>query len=374
MAAADETTRNFERGHQAPTSLQGALLPEALPAFAAARLDWAYRPAEGDAEVCGDWYDAFLSPTGSLFVSIGDVAGHGFEAALAMGSIRKLLRTLAFEDDDPAAVLERASRVVLAEEGETLATALVGRLDPGSLRFDYACAGHVPPILVLPEGLANRIDGGGLPLGVAGPNPVEHHTLELTPGAALCLYTDGLVQFDRDMIEAEQRLHHLLAQSVGFGELTATLIVDRMLGGKRRTDDVAVLVVQAKGQPLACIDTALPSIPRSAATVRGLIRRFADTHGLDADAYFRLLVVAGEAVANAAEHAYDDAEDALRLTACRVADLVRIVVWDRGRWPARREEHRGRGLALIETLSEELEIQTGPAGTRLSATVRVNAS
>jgi anti-sigma regulatory factor (Ser/Thr protein kinase) len=297
---------------------------------------------------------------------MGDVSGHGFEAAVEMGSIRNIVRTLAFECEGPADVLKRAHNLLMANTSERFATAVVARFDPRTLHFEYACAGHQPPVLLMADG-AHVLAGGGIPLGAPLENVTfQSHHVPLDHGAVVCLYTDGLVEYRRDIVAAEKRFLRLLTDTFS-REVKAQAIIDSMLDGAPQSDDVALLLLRVEGPPVEDVRLALPAVPESAPIVRQYVRRFAQTHRLNAETTFRLLYVAGEAVANAVEHAHDPSTDSLQVLLSREGDEISLAVADRGRWKARPSEHRGRGLPLMRELCDSLEIEKGEHGIRVLA-------
>ncbi|HYL26547.1 MAG TPA: SpoIIE family protein phosphatase, partial [Candidatus Nitrosotalea sp.] len=138
-----------EREHRVADRLQRALLPEQLPAIPGNGFYAAYRPASDEADVGGDWFDAFALADGRVAVSVGDVAGHGLEAAVIMGEMRQAIRTAAIAAPDPAAVLDQVNRMVALREGVGMVTAIFGVYDPASSLLTYSSAGHPPPLLAL---------------------------------------------------------------------------------------------------------------------------------------------------------------------------------------------------------------------------------
>ena len=185
---------------RAAETLQRSLLTEP-PAHP--RLDVAVRyvSAAPEAQVGGDWYDVFGQPDGSTMLVIGDVVGHDTEAAADMAQLRGLLRGIAFDSSDgPAGVLGRLDAAIEGLQLGALATVLVGRLEPdagpsGGMRLRWASAGHLPPIVVDPDGEQRLLTAQpGLLLGVdAGATRTEQEEV-LLPGATVLLYTDGLVE------------------------------------------------------------------------------------------------------------------------------------------------------------------------------------
>ncbi|HZZ00933.1 MAG TPA: SpoIIE family protein phosphatase [Candidatus Baltobacteraceae bacterium] len=226
-------------------TLQSGFLPGSLPQREGARIDGLFLPAESEAHVGGDWYDAFERPDGSVVVSIGDVAGHGLVAAVTAGKLRQAIFATAFDTDDPARVLERVNRALPAQ-AETLATALVAMFDPSLHRMRYATAGHPPPMVASPSQPARALEFGGLPLGIGGDVQTSTHDIVLAAKSAVLFYTDGLVEFNRHADRAEASARDALTRLVAGtsnGD-SAAEIARAVMGGARPDDDVAVVVVR----------------------------------------------------------------------------------------------------------------------------------
>src|SRR6202023_1570420 len=137
-----------------------------------------------ECEVGGDWYDAFQLPGGHLAISIGDVAGKGLRAAVAMANTRPALRGCALEGLKPSEVLERVNQQ-LTYEGGGMVTALCGVLDPVKLEFTFATAGHPSPLIGYPDGRVERLTAKGLPLGLFPDSTYEEASVSLEPGSLL---------------------------------------------------------------------------------------------------------------------------------------------------------------------------------------------
>lgn len=233
--------------HQVVELLQRSILPDVLPEVDGVEVAAAYRPVEPDVEIGGDWYDLVPVSEGRLLVVVGDVAGHGLPAAALMGRVRNATRAYAIEDPDPASVLERLDRLVTLLEPGDMVTAVAALHDPRSDEVRIARAGHLPPILVAPAGGRVVDVPGGPPLGVeAADLPVA--AVPLPAGAALLLYTDGLVERRGTPIdEAVQQLAERVG-SLDTGDLGA--LCSRLAGevpeiGGRR-DDVCVVAVRRR--------------------------------------------------------------------------------------------------------------------------------
>ena len=180
--------------HRVATLLQRSLLPKRLPEGrwrwrAAAR----YLPASD--EVGGDWYDVFELPRGRVGIAIGDVVGHGLRAATLMGQLRTALHSYAIEDIGPAATLERVDRFIQAIPDDAMATASYAVLDPVDGQVRIASAGHLPPLVVGPQGDRIVDVKPATPLGAFPYGAYHEHEIELTARRRrLILYTDGLIE------------------------------------------------------------------------------------------------------------------------------------------------------------------------------------
>lgn len=241
----------FTREHEAAETLQRSLLPELpiLPGLdAAAR----YLPAAAHAGVGGDLFDLFALPDGATAIAIGDVMGHDMRAAAAMGQLRSVLRSYAWEGASPGVVLDRMDLLVQNFEMAQLATALYARLETDPAGRDgrllrYANAGHLPPILQYPDGTARLLeDGQSVLIGAPGGH-VRAEALEPMPtGSTLLLYTDGLIEVRRQSLD--QGIGDLLAavqkhDPAAGAETLCAAVVDTIADAEL-IDDVALLAVR----------------------------------------------------------------------------------------------------------------------------------
>jgi light-regulated signal transduction histidine kinase (bacteriophytochrome) len=212
-----------------------------------------YVPAATESQVGGDWYDVFRQPDGATMLVIGDVVGHDTEAAASMGQLRGLLRGIAYDSaDGPAAVLARLDSAVAGLGLGTMATVLVGRLeqpDSGGSRLRWASAGHLPPLLIGPDGDPQALAAprASLLLGV-DPGAVRSEQVSLVErGSTLLLYTDGLVERrDQAFDEGVELLGHALAD---LRDRPVEQLCDELLGRllpDRAEDDVALVAVRLR--------------------------------------------------------------------------------------------------------------------------------
>jgi phosphoserine phosphatase RsbU/P len=242
--------------HAAAIALQRSLVPSALPAARGVEIAARYVPGSG--RVGGDWYDAFVLPSGELGMVVGDVAGSGLGAAVIMGRIRSALRAYALEFSGPADVLDKLDRKMqYFEEGDVMATVSYAVLDPDSGQLRVSSAGHFPPVIAAPgqRGAVAQI-AVDPPIGVADARRRQVTTLALAPGAVLCLYTDGLVERrDEPIDDGITRLCQ--AVTPGPPEDVCVSIMRALVGSQYPGDDVALLVLRwLRGQAPAPITPA----------------------------------------------------------------------------------------------------------------------
>lgn len=218
-------------------ALQRSLLPS-LPKIEGVHLAARYIPASPEIMVGGDFYDVFVLPDGRLGLAIGDVAGHGVQAASTMGQVRMLLRAYAHEGHSPGDILDRLNR--LLPPGE-MVTVLYLLLDPSSGQVTYANAGHPPPLIASPDGTSRFLEGGNVPL-YGSVHPYRSFHAAVAPTSTVILYTDGLVESGKS-IDVGMTLLAEIAGAAPSAELDHVVdaIVGTLAGGTEHRDDVALL-------------------------------------------------------------------------------------------------------------------------------------
>ena len=195
--AAREAAVLAERERLAVDALQQAALPGSLPRSDAVAIGVHYQAAAREIPIGGDWYDVFESADGRIELIIADVAGHGIESAAYMVQLRNVLRTIAIEEEEPSALLDRANHVTVTLHGSDtpLTTCCVATFDPTSRRLRWSTAGHPPPLVRSRDGSARFLEvPSGPPLGVISDPHYEASAATLAPGDRLVLYTDGLIE------------------------------------------------------------------------------------------------------------------------------------------------------------------------------------
>jgi serine phosphatase RsbU (regulator of sigma subunit) len=240
-------------------SLQNAFLQKSLPMTPGIGLHAMYVPATTEAQVGGDWYDAFTLPDGRLLFSIGDVAGHGLDAAVVMSRARQAIVAAALQESDPARVLSRANDAIMLQDSR-MVTAICGFINPHTLEITYATAGHPPPIVAGPGKPAAFLPHEGIPLGIIHGTEYPMFRTVASRDALIAFYTDGVIEHKRDIFDGERRLLEAVDGAVGRDD-PAVAIHETVFSGTSATDDVAIFTVTFR---------SLDGTPHAEATVDAL--------------------------------------------------------------------------------------------------------
>ncbi|MFG2146143.1 SpoIIE family protein phosphatase [Streptomyces sp. NPDC048696] len=257
IAQALERAQRHDTEAALARGLQAALLPHRLPAHPQVETAARYLPGTQGMDVGGDWYDVIEAGEGLALV-IGDVQGHGVQAAATMGQLRSAVRAFALGGHSPQEVMSGTNRLLIDLDPGQFASCCYIRLDPDTGAAQAARAGHPQPLLRHPDGAAEVLDlPGGVVLGV-DPTAVYPVTeLRLEPGAVLALYTDGLVENPgTDIDTGIERLRAALAQAAaptrrGGASLTGTadLLIELARQTTDRPDDIALLLTTRRATP-----------------------------------------------------------------------------------------------------------------------------
>ncbi|MFI0895082.1 SpoIIE family protein phosphatase [Streptomyces sp. NPDC020983] len=244
-----DNARRYSREHGIAVELQRALL--ATPGGGSQpQLDVAtrYLPSGASDLVGGDWYDTFALPGGVTLLAMGDVMGHGVEAAVEMSHYRSLLRVVAGDGDPPDVMLRRMDALLTAAGTERPATCLLALADPAHGRCRFANAGHLPPALVDPRGRVRLLEvPPGPPLGADLGGTYEGVHMRWPAGDTLLLYTDGLVERRGEDIDTSlARLAGMVLPHAAGPLDTLLARVVHHLAPQAAEDDVAVLAARAR--------------------------------------------------------------------------------------------------------------------------------
>jgi GAF domain-containing protein len=230
----------FEHERATSALLVEAVLPRRLPDVPGYALAARYLPA--GARVAGDWFDAAALPSGEYLIGIGDVGGHGVEAAATMGQLRNCARGFAVIGHSPAAILE-ALRMVTMDGDDCFATAAYAVLDPDRHWLRWSTAGHLPP-LRFRDGVADYLEQTPAPpLGCTGRRSIEHR-FTLGTGDGFVLVTDGVVENRRrGLDEGMELLRDLVEQNATVGaDKLVELITEHLC--REPEDDCCIVVLE----------------------------------------------------------------------------------------------------------------------------------
>ncbi|MFJ4771098.1 SpoIIE family protein phosphatase [Streptomyces uncialis] len=240
-ALALESLRSYAEEHSLALALQKTFLPDRLPSVPGVELAFRYLPASAHAEIGGDFYEALETADG-LLVAIGDVVGHSLAAATVMGEIRHALRAYAVEGHPPHHLQARLESLLAHSRPGITVTLCLILIEPGGRRIHVSNAGHIPPLLVEPDGRVRFLQDHGplLGLGLPHPAPTVHDT---APATRLIMLTDGLVEErGRDLDES---LRDFVA-AVSSGPAGLEELSDMLLRtfGTEKDDDIALLAIR----------------------------------------------------------------------------------------------------------------------------------
>ncbi|MET9900760.1 SpoIIE family protein phosphatase [Streptomyces sp. NPDC006446] len=243
----EELRQAHARERQVALTLQEAMLHSP---YLARHRDTAvrYLPAAGSLNVCGDWYEVVDLPEDRFAVAVGDVVGHGLEAAAVMGMLRSALSAVVRAVERPARALDVLGLYARDVEGALATTVVQAVVDTRARRIMYSSAGHPPPVLVHSDGTFDLLDRATDPPLGARPEHVPHPHADLpyTRGDTFVLYTDGLIERRGEDIDASlQRLTDALARHACQEpeRLADALLADLGVSNGAR-DDVALIVIR----------------------------------------------------------------------------------------------------------------------------------
>ncbi len=372
-AIAIGNARLYERQREVARTLQASFLPPTLPQTADVTFDAVYAAGTSDLTVGGDWYDAFTVEDGLIEFSVGDVAGHGLDAAVPMGKMRQTFRALGAMENDPARAMELADVVLRREHPDVFVTAFAATYDAANLRLRYANAGHPPPFVRADDGTLSRLEMAGVPLGLGEFDVPRALTHDLRAGDLFVAFTDGLIETTHDIEQGERFVadalsHRAFSVCSSPAALLRVLAVPTMPG-----DDVAILAMRVgRTGPDWSFDA---NDGRAAQSAREEFVRRLESAGVPLEKSEAAEIVFGEIVGNVAR--YTPGLVDIRLHSA--GTTMTLAALDRGpgfSWngvpPADAFAESGRGLFLIETLSRAVRVEylTG-FGTYIEVTLDV---
>lgn len=368
----------FEFQRDTATALQAAMLSSTPTSLETVEVATRYRPSVDAYNVGGDWYDVTPTSSGRIGIAVGDVVGRALDAAVTMGRLRSALAGAALHSDGPARVLDRLDAFARTIPEATATTCVYAVIDVEGQWVEYATAGHLPPVVVSPDGSVRAdTSAHGLPLAVGAPGRRRSEVrLPFPPGSTLVLYTDGVVERRGESIDdgLARLCEHLAKLASRPVERLADELVDAALRGSEQIDDAALVVVRVPTPASTTFTRRAPGVMAQLGWMRHQLDAWLRRHGVDSAVRNDAVVAVGEALTNVVEHAYGGGDEhrAVLLEAEYDECRLEIRVCDEGRWRPRTVEHqRGRGLKIIEAAMDDVEIIRAPQGSQVVMRRRV---
>ncbi len=252
VAVGLRNANEYEREHELAQRLQRAMLPT-LESLRDLDLVARYRSATSGIHVGGDWYDSVTRSDGTVVLTVGDVTGHGVDAAVVMGKLQNSLRAYAVEGHSPATSLRLVHHLLRGSDTPLFATAVMAEVEPATGMLRWASAGQPPPLLRESRSAVTYLEAEHAPmLGVYLPSELEfpEHERKLSPGSLVALFTDGLIErrtsdLDTGMERLKEAFRSCEADTL---DGTAEYVLRTMLGGRDHDDDVCLLMCHWPGR------------------------------------------------------------------------------------------------------------------------------
>ncbi|ULE33383.1 SpoIIE family protein phosphatase [Mycobacterium sp. IDR2000157661] len=370
LAQGLQRVHQLDQQRETALALQHAILGPTVSSGFSVR----YQPATHPLQVGGDWYDVLDLDDERVALIVGDCVGHGLASATVMGQLRSACRAMLLEHASPAAALSALDRFAARLPGARCTTAFCAVLSPTSGDLVYSSAGHPPPILVSAQRDMRLLDeASATPLGVPFDHARPEARVQMPPRSTLLLYTDGLVERRRESLDRGiGRAAEILQGSPGAAlDDLADEIMTRLAPEYGYQDDVALMLYR---QP-APLEIEIAADANELAPTRNSLRDWLTQAGVDSAQILDVLIAAGEALANAIEHGHRRSSGgSVSLRALALADRLHLTVIDNGEWKPPRPDpaaHRGRGIALMRALMQDVSIESSASGTTISMQARI---
>ena len=379
----------YQRALDIAESYQRSLLPDTVPVLPRVGLVAHYIPAAGKRAVCGDFYDFVPLSDGRMGIVLGDVCGIGPPAANDAALTRYTLRSFISEESDVARLMDRMNEHISAHMGsERFVRLLFGALDPERARLEYIAAGHVPPVVYRAESKeVEWLHEGDIALGIEPSVAYKSGKIALDPGDMLVLYTDGVTEASRHGRPLGQGKFSDIVTEYGVGtpgELVQAIrrSVERWSFGSELRDDLALIVCQvtpdtAISEPAR--ELVLPNEPARMSEVRAFVSQFLTDVRCPVEVSQEVMLAVAEAAANACRHGKRvEGRSELRMRCVRTGPKVAVTIADDGpgfdieEVEARKLPDRfasgGRGLFLMRTLMDDVDVDSSNEGTIVTLT------
>lgn len=373
LSLAVQHVRQFESARETSLTLQRVMLPTMDPPTGFAVR---YEPAVLPLEIGGDWYEVLPVGEKRIGIIVGDCVGRGLSAAAVMGQLRSSARALLLTNTEPATVLEQLDSAAEFIPDAFCTTVFVGILDTESGELRYSSAGHLPALLVAPQSEPMLLsDAQSVPIAVHSNSSRRQASAVLTPGSTLMLYTDGLVERrDASIDDGIARVADVVVDGMN---LTVDAVADAALAvmapADGYDDDVAIVVYR---HPYSSLTIESEAAADELADIRHRLMAWMRDSAVPQDLVADVVLAVNEACANSIEHGYRGQQPGkVRVDAGSDGAELQIRITDSGSWkPAASDPgNRGRGLLLIRSVSDWLELDCTPSGTTVEMTFRLPA-
>lgn len=381
----------YKQARDTAESYQRSLLPEKVPVLPRVGLVAHYIPAAGERAVCGDFYDFIPLADGRMGIVLGDVCGIGPPAANDAALTRYTLRSFMTEESDVSKLMERMNdHIANHMRSDRFVRLLFGALDPERARLEYVAAGHVPPVVYRADSKeVEWLHEGDLALGVEAGIDYKTGHIELAPGDMLVLYTDGVTEASRHGRPYGQGKFSDIVGEYGVGtpgELIQAIrrSVEMWTSGSELRDDLALIVCQvtpdtAIAEPAR--ELVLPNEPARLSEVRSFVSQYLTDVRCPVEVAQEVMLAVAEAAANACRHGKRVAgRSELRMRCARIGPGPRIAVtiaddgpgFDLAEIEARALPDPfasgGRGIFLMKTLMDQVDVDSSGEGTTVTLT------
>lgn len=370
LAAAEAAQRSVVE------QLQEAVIPP-RPTVPGLELAVSFLASEESSPTGGDLFDWHVLPSGELHLAVVDVLGHGVAATKDALSVVSTLRLLSLQGCPLEDLVAKTDELLAAGQRELVATVVVARLDPETGLVRVVGGGHPPALVVSSSGQVRQIAAPGCAIGwpLAGSESVAE--LHLAPSDTLVLYTDGLIEARKDILEG---MDVLMQEAAAAAVLPADQMADRLLGqalaGAERRDDSLALVARATTADQRHEESwrLAPSV-HEVAPVRRALTQWLAARELHEDDLQDLALVASELLSNAVVAAQTE----VRLIVVLDSARVRLEVVDDGPGlppssgadPPHPDAESGRGLFLVRSLADDVAVVRNGGTTRVTCTRRL---
>jgi PAS domain S-box-containing protein len=356
--------------------LQQAVVPPA-PVVAHSELAVEYVPSDEQAPTGGDLYDWQLLPNGDLHLAVVDVLGHGVSATKAALSVVHTLRVVASDGTPLSEIVGRADSLLSSQDPDLVATAVVARYTPATGVVRIASGGHPPALVLHPDGRVTQVAATGGAIGWPGAGSDDVTELTLDRGDTLLLYTDGLVEARKNLLEGMDELVRYAAEVARLpaAELPAALVQRVLAGAQRRDDTLALVLRRTESVAAEGFFRVVAPDPEAASRARRELGAWLSGLGRRTD---DVLLVASELLANAVRAARSE----VQVRAVALDDATRLEVRDDGEGDPSLvdlghelpddEATAGRGLFLARTLSHGMQIESGEQGSLITCLLRAD--